>query len=84
VPGRKPLDLDARIVDHPDCERRFELAPGQKLEWVEQAKLDIGPGPARLSAWVSIVHPRDCERYGCYGTKIKAPDMKVTIGAGNR
>ena len=78
-PGRKPLDEDVRTVDHPYCDRRFELGPGEKLEWIDRANVNIGSGTGRLFASVSIVHPRDCDRYGCYDTQIKAPELRLTV-----
>jgi hypothetical protein len=79
IAGRKPLAIDTRVIDHPGCDRRFELTPGAKLEWIDRASVNIGPGAARLSGFVSVVHPADCDRYGCYDTYIKAPDLQLIV-----
>jgi hypothetical protein len=79
VPGRKSIDEDRRVVEHPGCVRRFELGPGTVLEWVDRANVNIGPGVARLSASVSVIHPTDCDRDGCHETEIKAPDVRLSL-----
>jgi hypothetical protein len=73
----KPLDVEVSVVDHPGCERRFTLEPSERLEWVQPSRLNIGPGPAELSGWVAVVHPKDCDQYGCYQTRINAPALRV-------
>jgi hypothetical protein len=75
--ARKPLDGEIKIIDHPRCERPFTLRAGETLKWRETTQLNVGPGPAELSGWVAIVHPKDCDRYGCYETHFEAPAFRV-------
>jgi hypothetical protein len=79
APGiaRKPLDTNIATVDHPACGRRFTLRPSETLEWQDTARLDIGPGRAVLSGWIAVVHPTDCDQYGCYETHIEFPRVSL-------
>lgn len=78
--GRPPLHECLALVDHPTCERRFVLASGEELSWnADAAFKDIGVGGAEITASVQVLHPRDCDEYGCYGTMITAPAVPVQV-----
>jgi hypothetical protein len=78
--GRPPIDECTTLVDHPTCERRFTLASGQELSWSTKAAFkDIGAGDAEIDVSVQVLHPADCDQYGCYGTMIAAPAVPVQI-----
>ena len=64
-------------VDHPYCKTRFQLDPGGRFSWRETKDvLPVGIGEALLSVSLEIVHPLDCDEYGCYNTEISA---KTTV-----
>jgi hypothetical protein len=78
--GRPPLDEHLTLVDHPTCGQRFELPPGEALSWETRLEFkDIGSGAAELDASVQVLHPRDCDQYGCYGTMIAAPPVPLHL-----
>ncbi len=78
--GRPPLDERIALVDHPTCERHFSLAPGERLSWSTTVTFkDIGPGTADLDASIQVLHPHDCDQYGCYGTMIAAPPVALQL-----
>lgn len=78
--GLPPIEGHVRIVDHPYCERRFSLAPGQSLTWREDITLgDIGPGLATLSTAVQVVDPKDCDQDGCYDIMLSAPSVQLSL-----
>jgi hypothetical protein len=79
--SRPPVAESGGLIDHPYCERRFALGPGEQLSWSEKWRVsDIGAGGAALRAAIQVVHPRDCEHlYGCYDTMIEAEPVAVTL-----
>lgn len=78
--GKPPLAPQTGIVDPPYCATRFHLAPGAQTSWNEPFVVpDIGTGEADLTVGVHIVHPRDCDRYGCYDTWINASPVRLQL-----
>jgi hypothetical protein len=69
-------------VDHPSCEKRFTLSPGQKIEWQKSVTLnDLRAGRAKVNGWLKVVDPQACDRtYGCYDASVASQLMTITIG----
>jgi hypothetical protein len=64
--GTKDARGQMWAADHPNCESRFRLESGQVVTTHIQMEIpNVGPGPARVNAWVEIVDPDRCDRYGC-------------------
>jgi hypothetical protein len=78
---KRPIAMVGRgQVDHPYCVSRFHLAPGATLSWQEAVDVpDLGMGDADLFVGVQVVHPGDCDQYGCYDTEIKARPLRLHI-----
>lgn len=78
--GKQPLSGRAQTMDHPFCERRFQLGPGENISWRERVIVpDIGEGETDLFLAVQVVHPRDCDPYGCYDTMIRTPFVRLSL-----
>src|SRR4030095_15472691 len=78
--GKPPLAAQISTIDHPYCATRFHLVPGAPTSWSEAFVVpDIGAGASDLTVGVHIVHPRDCDQYGCYDTWIKAPSVRLEL-----
>jgi len=78
--GKPPSAAQTGTIDHPYCTTRFHLAPRAQTSWTEPFVVpDIGTGAADLTVGVHIVHPRDCDQYGCYDTWIKAPAVRLEL-----
>lgn len=68
------------LVDHPYCDQRFSLQPGQRYTWTSDVYVeDPGPGAVMLSAWVQVVNPNDCDEYGCYDVKLNSREIPFFI-----
>ncbi|HEY7450800.1 MAG TPA: hypothetical protein VH702_21770 [Vicinamibacterales bacterium] len=72
--GNEPIGISTHVVDHPNCQQRFLLAPGAHFEWNETTMVPgIVFGPASLEVDVQIVDPRHCHRLlGCPDTMLTA------------
>lgn len=81
ISGTRKSTGRSNTVDHPGCLRRFELAPGQVLEWTEPVEiLDVGEGPGRLNAWIQVVDPEHCDKnHGCDFSHISSRFVAVTV-----
>jgi hypothetical protein len=78
--GKPPVAAQTGTIDHSYCATRFHLAPGAWTAWSEPLMVpDIGPGPADLTVGVDIVHPKDCDRYGCYDAWSKASPVRFQL-----
>jgi len=78
--GKEPVGGKFATNVHPYCYRRFHLRPGEHIAWREEILVpDIGEGDADLTLSVQIVHPRDCDRYGCYDTMIDAKSIRLNL-----
>jgi hypothetical protein len=78
--GKQPLSGTVDTIDHPRCERRFQLGPGEQLRWHKSILVpDLGEGEADLKLSIQIVHPRDCDRYGCYDTMLTAQPVRLSL-----
>jgi hypothetical protein len=78
--GKPPVAAQTGTIDHRYCAARFHLAPGASTSWSELLMVpDIGAGPADLIVGVHIVHPKDCDQYGCYDTWIKASAVRFQL-----
>ncbi len=83
IVGSKAAKGHLTSVDHPTCESRFRLEPGQKAS-AELAitVLEVGVGPARVSAWVELVDPTRCDRYGCDAANVPSTlEQLLTVTA---
>jgi hypothetical protein len=69
-------------VDHPSCDERFSLLPGQKISWSKKVPLtSLRAGVAKVTAWVRIVDPAACDpSRGCRDTSVATPLMTLAIG----
>ena len=68
------------VVDHPYCVRPFNLEPHDTLVWTDTATvLPAGPGKTRFFAHLHIVHPKDCDIYGCYDIHLKSTPVEITL-----
>jgi hypothetical protein len=70
------------LIDHPSCDRRFTLSPGQKIEWAKTVPLtNLRTGRAKVNGWLKVVDPKACDRtYGCYDASVASQLMIITIG----
>jgi len=70
-PLRLPRSGEMTWIDHPYCAARLRLQPGASMS-IDKCylMLDVGAGAAVLDLWIQIVHPKDCDQYGCYDTKL--------------
>lgn len=69
-------------VEHPGCEERFSLLPGQKIVWSKKVPLsNLRAGTAKVTGWVKVVDPAACDqRSGCHETSIASRLMTIAIG----
>jgi len=69
-------------ADHPSCNERFALLPGQKIVWSKKVPLsNLRAGMAKVTGWVKVVNPAACDqRYGCKETSIASRLMTIAIG----
>ncbi len=71
-------------ADHPSCDERFTLLPGQKIVWsktVPLRTLRAGTGTAKVTGWVKLVDPAACDqRSGCREASVATQLMTVAIG----
>lgn len=67
-------------VDHPTCQRKFTLAPTEKLEWSEELIVrDLTPGDATLTGWVKLAIPQSCGEYGCDEFLLRASRERLAV-----
>lgn len=69
------------VVDHPGCVHRFVLDAGEILEWTDEVEImqQVGVGPLSVDAWVEIVDPMSCDRYGCDSVHISSGDILIDV-----
>jgi hypothetical protein len=69
-------------VDHPSCDERFTLLPGQEIVWSKRVPLrTLRAGVAKVTGWVKVVDPAACDqRYGCHETSVASRMMTIAIG----
>jgi hypothetical protein len=69
-------------VDHPSCDERFTLLPGQKIVWSKTIPLsNLRTGMAKVTGWVKVVDPAACDqRYGCHEASVASQTMSIAIG----
>lgn len=81
ISGTRKSTGRSNTVDHPGCIRRFEMSPGQAIEWTEPIEiLDVGEGPGKLNAWIQVVDPNHCDKnYGCDFSHISSRFVAVTL-----
>ena len=69
-------------VEHPSCDERFTLLPGQKIAWSKKVPLgNLRAGTAKVTGWVKVVDPASCDqRYGCHEASVASRLMTIAIG----
>ena len=69
-------------TDHPKCDERFTLLPGQKISWSKKVPLsNLRGGTAKVTGWVKLVDPAACDQsHGCHETSVASKPMTMTIG----
>jgi hypothetical protein len=69
-------------VEHPRCDERFTLSPGQKIVWSKKVPLsNLRAGMAKVTGWVKIVDPAACDQhYGCHDASVASQLMTISIG----
>lgn len=69
-------------AEHPGCEEKFSLLPGQKITWSKKVPLDdLRPGMTKVTAWVKLVDPAACDpARGCRETSVASRLMTMAIG----
>ena len=69
-------------AEHPGCEERFALLPGQKIAWSKNVPLDdLRPGFTKVTGWVKLVDPAACDQArGCRETSVASRLMTMAIG----
>jgi hypothetical protein len=69
-------------TDHPKCDERFRLLPGQKITWSKKVPLsNLRGGTAKVTGWVKLVDPAACDQsHGCHETSIASALMTMAIG----
>jgi hypothetical protein len=78
--GRPWTNGLVKLIDHPMCSRRFRLQPGEQITWDEQFEIpDLVAGQAKITTTIQIVHPRDCDKYGCYDTMLELSPISVEV-----
>jgi phospholipase/lecithinase/hemolysin len=69
-------------VEHPSCDEKFSLLPGQKITWSRKVPLsNLRAGTAKVTGWVKVVNPAACDpSYGCRDVSVATPLMTMAIG----
>lgn len=69
-------------VEHPSCDERFTLLPGQKIAWSKKVPLsNLRAGTAKVTGWVRVVDPAACDQsYGCRDASVASRLMTMAIG----
>jgi hypothetical protein len=69
-------------AEHPGCDERFALLPGQKIAWSKKVPLnDLRVGMTRITGWVKLVDPASCDpARGCRETSVASRLMTMAIG----
>lgn len=69
-------------AEHPGCDERLMLLPGQKISWSKKVPLsNLRAGTAKVTAWVKVVDPAACDqRNGCHEASVASRLMTVAIG----
>ena len=70
-------------VEHPSCDERFTLLPGQEIVWSKKVPLNkLRAGTAKVTGWVKVVDPAACDpSSGCHEVSVASPMMTVAVGA---
>ena len=69
-------------AEHPGCDERFTLLPGQKIAWSKKLPLDdLRPGMTKVTGWVKLVDPAACDpARGCRETSVATRLITMAIG----
>ena len=68
-------------ADHPSCDERFALLPGQTIVWSKKVPLnDLRAGSAKVTGWVRLVDPACDPYHDCHETSVASSPMTVAIG----
>jgi hypothetical protein len=69
-------------VDHPSCDERFTLLPGQTIAWSKKVPLNnLRAGTAKVTGWVKVVDPAACDQArGCHEESVASQVMTIAIG----
>ena len=68
-------------VDHPSCEEKFALLPGQKIVWSKKVPLNnLRAGTAKVTGWVKLVDPACDQFHACHETSVASPLTTVAVG----
>ena len=69
-------------VEHPRCDQKLAVLPGQKITWSRKVPLsDLRAGTARVTGWVKVIDPAACDpNQGCRETSVASPPMTMAIG----
>ncbi len=70
-------------ADHPRCDEKLRLLPGQTIVWSKKVPLsDLREGTAKVTGWVKVIDPATCaQRTGCRETSVASPLMMLAVGA---
>ena len=70
-------------AEHPGCDERLKLLPGQKIVWLKTVPLrNLRAGMAKVTGWAKVVDPAACDpRYGCHEVSVATRTMTIAIGA---
>jgi hypothetical protein len=68
--------------DHPSCDERLTLLPGQTIVWSKKVPLsNLRSGAAKVTGWVKVLDPAACgPRTGCREISIPSPSTTVSVG----
>jgi hypothetical protein len=69
-------------AEHPSCDKRFALPPGQKIVWSKKVPLtNLHAGVAKVTGWVRVVDPATCAQpSGCRDASVASALMTAAIG----
>ncbi len=69
-------------AEHPGCDEKLTLLPGQKIVWSKTVPLSsLRAGTAKVTGWVKVIDPAACDqRYGCREESVASQTMTIPIG----
>jgi hypothetical protein len=69
-------------ADHPRCDEKVALLPGQKIVWSKTVPLSgLHEGTAKVTGWVKVVDPMACQQPAdCHETSVATSPMTVAVG----
>jgi hypothetical protein len=72
------------FIDHPYCVKSLSLKAGATHVWSQEFVVpNLRPSRARMIVWVQLVSVKNCDRYGCDTTNLRASYEPVTIASPN-